>query len=216
MALLNQPTQVHNQLEKLFETLRQGQAPDKFTRQFLKDIGFKSSNHHAFIPLLKGLGFLTEDGSPTDRYKAFLDKTRWRKVLAEAVRDAYGDIFVLKSKPTNDDKDLIAGKFKSTFNVSDLVADRSAKTFLALLELADPETLYGTETKVLPPESLQKVSEDQASSNGSGNDVPPPPLQPPAHISMGMHYNIQIHLPPTKDIEVYNAIFKSLREHLVE
>lgn len=30
----------------------------------------------------------------------------------------------------------------------------------------------------------------------------------------GLHYNIQIHLPATKDAEVYNAIFKSLREHL--
>jgi hypothetical protein len=31
-----------------------------------------------------------------------------------------------------------------------------------------------------------------------------------------LNYNIQIHLPPTKDVEVYNAIFKSLREHLLE
>lgn len=30
----------------------------------------------------------------------------------------------------------------------------------------------------------------------------------------GLHYNIPIHLPATKDVEVYNAIFKSLREHL--
>ena len=33
---------------------------------------------------------------------------------------------------------------------------------------------------------------------------------------LGLHYNIQIHLPATKDIEVYNAIFKSLKEHLIE
>jgi hypothetical protein len=31
----------------------------------------------------------------------------------------------------------------------------------------------------------------------------------------GLHYNIQIHLPATKDIEVFNAIFKSLKEHLL-
>ena len=28
------------------------------------------------------------------------------------------------------------------------------------------------------------------------------------------HYNIQIHLPVTTDISVYNAIFKSLKENL--
>ena len=29
------------------------------------------------------------------------------------------------------------------------------------------------------------------------------------------HYNIQIHLPATNDISVYNAIFKSLKENLL-
>ncbi len=76
MALLNQSVQVYGQIANLLETLRAGQAPDKFTREFLKDIGFNSSNHHAFIPLLKGLGFLTSDGTSTQRYKTFLDKTR--------------------------------------------------------------------------------------------------------------------------------------------
>jgi hypothetical protein len=108
MALLNQSTQVYAQLPKFFETLRAGTAPSSFTRQFLKDIGFKSSNHHQFIPLLKGLGFLTADGTPTERYKQFLDGSRWKQVIAEAIRDAYGDIFVIKAKPTNTDLQTIA------------------------------------------------------------------------------------------------------------
>ena len=29
------------------------------------------------------------------------------------------------------------------------------------------------------------------------------------------HYNIQIHLPATNDISVYNAIFKSLKDNLL-
>jgi hypothetical protein len=35
-------------------------------------------------------------------------------------------------------------------------------------------------------------------------------------ITPALHYNIQIHLRATKDIEVFNAIFKSLKEHLLE
>jgi hypothetical protein len=147
MTLLNQPIQVYGQLAKFFETLRTGTAPPTFTRQFLKDLSFKSSNHLHFIPLLKGLGFLTSDGSPTERYKQFLDVTRWRQILAEAVREAYSDVFVLKAKPTNSDLQTIAGKFKSTYNYSDLQADRAARTFLALLNLSDPETLYGSERR---------------------------------------------------------------------
>jgi hypothetical protein len=146
VALLNRPTQVYNQLPKFFETIRQGQAPSKFNRDFLRDIGFKSSNHLEFIPLLKGLGFISDNGAPTPRYKEFLDQTRWKKVLAEAIKESYSDIFVMKAKPTPTDLPMIAGKYKSTFNISDNQADRAARTFLALLNLADQETLYSDST----------------------------------------------------------------------
>ena len=33
-------------------------------------------------------------------------------------------------------------------------------------------------------------------------------------IKANFHYNIQIHLPATTDISVYNAIFKSIKENL--
>jgi hypothetical protein len=34
-------------------------------------------------------------------------------------------------------------------------------------------------------------------------------------ITTEMHYNIQIHLPETRDMTVYDAIFRSLKEHLL-
>lgn len=216
MALLNQSVQVYGQIPKFLETLRAGTAPPAFTRQFLKDINFKSSNHLQFIPLLKGLGFLTANGIPTARYREFLDGSRWKKVLAEAVREAYGDIFVLKAKPTNSDLQMITGKFKSTYNQSDTTADRAARTFLALLNLSDPDTLYGpaksdattppTENAATPAPAQQVVD--------MTTDAPTPTVRPNARL--GLNYNIQIHLPATKEIEVYNAIFKSLREHIID
>jgi len=213
MALLNQPVQVYGQLQKLFATLRSGTAPSKFTRQFLKDLDFKSSNHLQFIPLLKGLGFLTSDGSPTERYKHFLDSTRWRQILAESIREAYGDIFVLKAKPTNSDLQMIAGKFKSTYNLSDVQAERAARTFLALANLADPETLYsGGKFEAVPQQAEYTDQILPATTPINGANV----LATQAKPAVGLHYNIQIHLPATKDIEVYNAIFKSLRDHLVD
>ena len=215
MALLNQSVQVYGQIEKFLSTLREGQAPDKFTREYLKDIGFKSSNFHQFIPLLKGLGFLTSDGVPTERYREFLDPTKWRKVIAEAIRDAYSDIFVIKSRPSMSDLKLISGKYKSTYNQSEIAAERSARTFLALLGLADQDTLFGTtkpkassaQSGQEPPEKKkfpQKETDDEIRSSPKKTDA------------IEFHYNIQIHLPATKDVEVYNAIFKSLKEHVVE
>lgn len=215
MALLNQSIQVYGQLPKFLEALRAGTAPQTFTRQFLKDLNFKSSNHHQFIPLLKGLGFLTESGAPTTRYKEFLDASRWKKVLAVAVREAYGDIFVLKAKPSDADLQMIAGKYKSTYNLSDVSAERAAKTFLALLSLSDQDVVYGKNTEMAPHPAKKETMADDMEQIGSR--LAPVAVQNlDAKAAVGLHYNIQIHLPATKDIEVYNAIFKSLREHIID
>lgn len=211
MGLLNQSVQVYGKIPNLLNTLRQGQAPDKFNREFLKDIGFTSSNDLAFIPLLKGLGFLTSEGVPTQRYRDFLDQTRWKQVIAEAIKDAYGDIFVLKAAPSKADEKMIAGKFKSTYNLSDLAAERGARTFLALLDLADPGTLAGHARTVFPEVNPPKATPDVSTQE----NFPPQKITPSVTTPIGLSYNIQIHLPATKDIEVYNAIFKSLKEHII-
>lgn len=209
MTLLNQNVIVPGQLAGFFEKLKEGTAPEKFTREHLKDIGFKSSNHMAFIPLLKGLGFLTQDGTPTDRYRTFLDKTQSGKVIADAISENYSDIFVIKARPTAADKKVIEGKYKSTYNLSDTSSERAASTFLALLEIADKKHLY-EEEKTKPQSDASEPENNNASSDSSTR------TEREKLFEVGLRYNIQIHLPATKDIEVYNAIFKSVREHLIE
>lgn len=214
MALLNQSVQVYGKIPKFLETLRAGTAPPTFTRQFLKDIDYKSTNDHQFIPLLKGLGFLSENGIPTERYKQFLDGSRWKKVLSESVREAYGDIFVIKAKPSSADLQMITGKFKSTYNQSDTAADRAARTFLALLSLCDTDTLYGTSKSEAADASIDDVAAQPVDQVNIESVVPI--IKPKPNTPLGLNYNIQIQLPATKDIEVYNAIFKSLREHIID
>jgi hypothetical protein len=137
MALPEIYVQNYGQLPEVFKRLSDGQAPEKFTRQYVKDLGFQSASFHALIPLLKGLGFLSSDGVPTARYHAYRDQSQARRVMAEALRDAYSDIFTIKAEPTDADRALIEGKFKSAHNTSDRVAKLMASTFLALLSLAD-------------------------------------------------------------------------------
>jgi hypothetical protein len=107
MALPDVYIQVYGQLPEFFKRISDGQAPDKFTRQYLKDLGFASSNHHALIPLLKALGFLSADGSPTPRYHTYRDHSQAPKVLGQAVKEIYSDLFTIKAKPTEGDKPLI-------------------------------------------------------------------------------------------------------------
>ncbi len=203
MALANAYVLPINRISELFQRIKDGQAPERFTIQLLKDWGFKSTNDRAFIPLLKAVGFLTADGKPTSRYLEYRDHSKSKQVLGQSIREAYSDLFLIKDPPTTSDRISIQGKFKSFHNTSDNVADQMTKTFLALLPLAD-------------------LSSKNAIATVSAHEVPAQAEAPkadnrtvPIH-AHGLHYNIQIHLPATKDVEVYNSIFKSLKEHLLD
>lgn len=211
MALTDSYVQVYGQLPDFFRRIADGQAPSNFTTQYVKDLGFTSSNFRAVIPLLKSLGFLSPDGVPTSRYHEYRNPARSRQVLGEAVKEAYGDLFTIKAKPTDADRSLIEGKFRSVHNATANTSRLMTSTFFALLDLAD---LDAPEQKDGEQKSIEKNS-SELKPDAAAPARPTEPITPP-HGRTSLHYDIQIHLPATKDVEVYNAIFKSLKEHLLE
>lgn len=206
MALPTTYTQEFKRLGEFFNKIRDAQAPEKFTQQLLKDWGYKSNNHRAFIPILKALGFLTADGTPTQRYREYRNHAASKSIMGDAIKEAFSDIFLIKENPVAADKPLIEGKFKSYHNASDTVAGLMTKTFFALLDLAE------LNLSISQPKKQKKENiEESPKETVSAIDV-----KPKISSNLGLHYNIQIHLPATKDVEVYNAIFKSLKDHLIE
>lgn len=207
MSLPTSYTQAYGSLKEFFDRIRDAQAPDKFVHQILKDWGYKSNNHRPFIPLLKSLGFLSSDGTPTQRYHEYRNHSKSQEIMGNALKEAYSDVFLIKANPVDADKELIQGKFKSYHNASDNVAKLHTSTFYALLELADLNAEKKVEAK--PKENpTTEIKNDQSSNSQASHKL--------NSNGIGLHYNIQIHLPATKDVEVYNAIFKSLKEHLIE
>lgn len=209
MGLPTSYTQAYGSFKDFFTRIRDAQAPEKFAQQILKDWGYKSNNHRPYIPLLKSLGFLSSDGTPTQRYHEYRNHSKSKAVMGDALKEAYSDIFLIKAHPTSADRSLIEGKFKSYHNASDNVAKLHTNTFYALLELAD---LSQSGSKKVQIEEEPKIEKEEVSRSNSG-------ASETADFSaskLGLHYNIQIHLPATKDVEVYNAIFKSLKEHLID
>jgi acetoin utilization deacetylase AcuC-like enzyme len=80
------------------------------------------------------------------------------------------------------------------------------KTFLGLLPLADLSAKYSQTASMSSAVAPEKTHEDKAPTKSFTGSM--------GSVMSGLHYNIQIHLPATKDVEVYNAIFKALREHV--
>lgn len=190
-------------LEAILNAMKGAQAPEKFTQAFLESLEFKNTADRLVIGVLKCIGFLDEGGKPQDRYFRFLDQTQSAKVLAEGVRDAYQDLFKINTKANELSKQDVINKFKtlSQGQLSEAVLDKMAMTFTALSKYADFSGAIAA-----PKQTIESPSEADApaeSERGQGVKLG------------GLVYNIQIVLPESRDSAVYDALFQSLRRHLI-
>src|ERR1035438_4276344 len=98
MALTNAYLVTTKNLEAFFNALLSAKAPERFNNTFLSELGFSSSNDRLFIGLVKSLGFVDDAGAPQQRYYDFLDQSQSKQVLAQAVTEAYEDLFRVNTK----------------------------------------------------------------------------------------------------------------------
>lgn len=204
MSLTTTYMQSSKNLDAIFEAIRKAGVPRKFTNEFLKSLGFTSSNDRSVIATLKSLEFLDSNGVPTHAYRELRDSSKWKKVLATQMRKAYEDLFIANTSAHTAPMDRIKGVFTTQTGKDESVVSKMATTFKSLAKLADFSGAEELPPAVPPPvpgeAKIHAPTEQRLSTGGSGLEY---------------HYNIQIHLPVTKDVSVYNAIFKSLREHLL-
>ncbi|MCO8031222.1 DUF5343 domain-containing protein [Brevundimonas diminuta] len=194
-------------LAALLEAMKAAQAPDTFNLKFLEGLGFPSSNDRLVVGVLVALGFLSQDRKPTDRYFRFLDQTQSAVVLAEGIREAYKDLFQVNTNAYKLSRSEIINKFKtlSQGQLSEAVLDKMALTFGELVKLADFETKAAVDSI----DSPENIAPDVDVQGGETR------LIQASHSLGGLHYNIQIILPESRDPKVYDALFRSLREHLL-
>src|ERR1700683_814786 len=191
-------------LSAILDAIKGAQAPQKFTQRFLESLEFKSPYDRLIIGLLKALGFLNDDGTPTKRYFAFLDQTQSARLLAEGIREAYDDLFQVNVNAQTLSKAELINKFKTLGQgqLSQSVLDKMALTFSELSKLAD----FSAPPAVTPPKPGAEQSKDDSSMGGRHQH---------RKINVdGLVYNIYLSLPESRDQAVYDALFRSLREHL--
>ena len=198
-------------LGSILTATQSAQAPPKFNRTFLENLGFTSSGDRLVINVLKAVGLLASDGTPTDRYFRFLDQTQAEQVLAEGIREAYADLFQLNRDAQTMPKTELKGKIKTLTQgkVSDNVVDKMAITFQGLVKHAD----------FTVPGAAEADKHEHESDSEGGREAPPgdPPSRDGSEGGLpiaGLVYTINLQLPESRDQAVYDALFKSLRAHL--
>lgn len=212
MALSTSYLVTTKNFDSIFAALLSAKAPNSLTTGFLKTLGFTSSNDSLYIRLFKDLGLIDQSNAPTEKYFKFLDQSESKKVMAECIEDAYSDLFAINKKAYELSETEVKNKFKTLTQGTkeDNILTLMAKTFKALSDYADWTKPTTTTPKTAAQPDKREEKHPEISKEPFIKHVPVPENKD----KPSLHYNIQIHLPETRDTAVYDAIFKSLKEHL--
>jgi len=217
MQLPDSYTMKTSAIPSYFEAMLHAQPPERFSVKFLENLGFTSTNDRLFIGILKDLGFLNQDGAPQPRYFEFLDASRSKQVLAAGIKEAFAELFAVNIKANDMSADDVRNKLRTLYagKKTDLVISNIAKTFRALCDYADFS--IASKPSSVVADAATKADTSKAGLAKERDTLKPEELRktPAGQLSVSsLQYHINIVLPDTKDQGVYDAIFKSLREHL--
>jgi hypothetical protein len=216
MALTSSYLVAVSKLGELLHAARSAQAPERFTTRFLASLGYKSTNDRLFIGLLKALGFLDPSGAPKQRFYDYLDETRSKQVLAEGIQEAYEDLFRVNRTAHKMDQQQVKSKLKSLTQgqYSDNVLSNMARTFVELVKHAD----FQSPKARRPEKTSEAASNSPEVQEPAVEQVPGAPSGTPrthTRVVDSLAYRIEVVLPATRDKSIYDAIFKSIKEHLL-
>ena len=177
------------------------ERPAVFNRDFIETVlNVKGGSVSGFPPIMKRLGFLGSDNSPTELYGQFQSDSSRSSAAFAGLKNGFGELFKRNAHAhkagdpkIKDYLVQITGRTKDDPIVSSIIGTFNAvKSFVT----EDTETV---DDKKEVPEKKTPI------------ETPHSELKP----NLGLSYHINIVLPETKDISVFNAIFQSLKQNLL-
>lgn len=203
-------------IPKAFEKIKHVPTPQRVTQDFVKTkLQIPSSSGNQMTSFLRRLGFVGQDGAPSELYVKFRNKKTAGKAVEQAIRIAYAPLYqhneYMHDLNEDDLRELIV-------QVTGTGADaRSVDLILRCIILLKEHATYGA-TDGIEPEAEVKQEPLQLKTPSPS---PIPSVIPEQNgqlkkLGMNLSYTINLNLPPSTDIAVFNAIFKSLKENLLK
>jgi hypothetical protein len=193
-------------LRKALEFAVQAERPDKFSTNYLATIlKLTGGSAREIPPFLKKMQFIASDATPTLLYSKFKTDSGRSQAAYDGLRNAFSELFrrneYIHRADENAVKDVIVEitGLKKNDRIVHLMYSRfdAVKSFIS----GDISTAY-----------VATPSDHSRDSDGDTNDSD---QVDSAIKGIGLSYQINIVLPETDNISVFNAIFKSLRENLL-
>jgi hypothetical protein len=176
--------------------------PDKITQAYLEKIGFKTREHRKFIPILKHIGFLDGGGKPTSDYRGYMNTDTQKAVLAKCEKASYPDLFRLHPDAYRKDNETLSNFFRTETGLGAQAVTYMVRTFKAIISLADFDTEI--EDVASPVQLVDESSRIQLLQKAI-----------PTEGGLTVNLNVQLSLPITDNVQIYEQIFKLLGKHLL-
>ncbi|HET9306969.1 MAG TPA: DUF5343 domain-containing protein [Candidatus Sulfotelmatobacter sp.] len=196
-------------VKKFLEHIQTAGVPSsKVTFQYISSVGFKSSNDRSILTILKAIGFVDSSGMPTDVWRAYRNKSQSKKVLAAALRKAYGTLFSTYPDANRKDNEALRNFFSSHTDVGEGALGYMVRTFKQLADMADFES---------PAEKLPEVEieEEEQKQVEKSDAVVKRKVVTTTPNGMTVNINIQLQIPATDKADVYDSFFAAMKKHLL-
>jgi hypothetical protein len=199
-------------IKSALDKIRNAAVPSRVTGDFVETIlQIKGGTGRAIPPFLKRIGFVGSDGVPTDLYKRFRNAALGGKAMAAAIIYGYAELAQANEYFYRlGDKDLLALIVQVTG--VDAESRAAVLTLSSIKQLKAYADFDADDNVELPKE---RVEPDE------NLPLRPPVLNgmqtatPASQLGLNLSYTINLNLPATSDQAVFNAIFRSLKEHLL-
>lgn len=195
-------------IDKALAGIRSAAVPERVSQDFVKTIlKIPSGSGDQMTAFLKKLGFANPDGTPNETYRRFRNPTSSGHAIASSIKVAYAPLYV-------------RNEFMHELNDAELLGLITEETGLA--HDAKPVSLTLSCIKHLKAFANFSAPKDETAVSAQKTADPIEPVYAnhdrggangPMALNLG--YTINLNLPATADPNVFDAIFKSLKEHLL-
>jgi hypothetical protein len=194
-------TTVPGKIKSLLSKIREVGVPQKVTVQWLRTVGFTSSNDASLLGILKFIGFTDSSGVPTSKWTQYRG-ANYKQVLGEAIREGYADLFAVYPDANQRSQGDLDHVFSTSSSGGKQVIAKTVGTFKALAEQAEFSPISEQTDLRMPSGPLHRPA-FQSSHSGERNSLPP-----------ALHIDVQIHISPEASAEQIDQIFASMSKHL--
>ena len=210
-------------LIKAFDQFRKA-FPATLDAEALQKFGIAPANESYVINTFRFLGLIDDDGKRIEAATEFFygDDAKFAIGLEKAITKAYQPLVADHgAEAWNETKDSLTTWFRVTDKTSEVVGGRQAQTFLTLSAIAGHGELRPAPAK---PGSASSTKARTPKKSGGAAQAPrerpevklPETPQTDSSSEFGLTVRIEVNLPATGSPETYDAIFGSIRKHLID